>query len=76
MYYVYCLKCGDGFYTGCTGDLKERVRRHMIGQVEATRERAPVSLIWYCGFTEKYKAYAFEKYLKSGSGRAFLKRHI
>jgi hypothetical protein len=27
-------------------------------------------------FTDKYKAYAFERYLKLGSGRAFSQRHL
>ena len=35
-----------------------------------------MSLVWYCAFTDKYVAYRFEKYLKSGSGRAFLWKHI
>ena len=26
--------------------------------------------------SDKYKAYEFEKYLKSGSGRAFIKKHF
>jgi len=33
-------------------------------------------LISYTAFTDKYRAYEFEKYLKSGSGRAFLKKHL
>ncbi len=28
MYYVYNLKCQDGFYTGCTDNLKDRIDRH------------------------------------------------
>ena len=33
-------------------------------------------IITYVAFTDKYKAYNFEKYLKMGSGRAFSKRHL
>jgi predicted GIY-YIG superfamily endonuclease len=77
MYYVYVLNCGDGeCYTGCTSDLKERIERHRRGQVPATRKRLPVELLAYFAFKKKYTAYEFEKYLKSGSGRAFLKRHL
>jgi len=76
MYYVYNLKCKDGFYIGCTDDLKDRVRRHIAGHVPATKNRLPVVLIAYFAFTDKYKAFNFEKYLKSGSGRAFLNRHF
>ncbi|MDO8513944.1 MAG: GIY-YIG nuclease family protein [bacterium] len=76
MYYVYSLKCKDGFYVGCTDDLKGRISRHMNGYVPATKGRRPVSLEFYIAITDKYKAYELEKYLKTGSGRAFLKRHL
>ncbi|MBI5004197.1 GIY-YIG nuclease family protein [Candidatus Kaiserbacteria bacterium] len=76
MYYVYSLKCKDGYYIGCTDDLKARISRHSDGHVPATKNRLPVALDFYVAFTEKYKAFDFEKYLKSGSGRAFIKRHF
>ncbi|MBI5456920.1 GIY-YIG nuclease family protein [Candidatus Kaiserbacteria bacterium] len=76
MYYVYSLKCRDGYYIGCTNDLKDRVARHVAGQVLATADRLPVNLAFYFALENKYKAFAFEKYLKSGSGRTFLKRHF
>jgi putative endonuclease len=77
FWYVYLLKCGDGMlYTGCTGNLEERLTRHKEGRVVATKNRLPVEIITFTAFTDKYKAYKFEKYLKSGSGRAFSKRHF
>jgi len=77
MYYVYILFCNDGKpYTGCTSNLLERMGRHKKGQVPATRERLSVKLASYIAFGDKYKAFDFEKYLKSGSGRAFVKRHL
>jgi predicted GIY-YIG superfamily endonuclease len=76
MFYVYLLKCVDGFYSGCTNDLKDRINRHSSGQVPATRDRRPVKLISYFAFKNKYTAFNFEKYLKSGSGRAFIKKHF
>ncbi len=76
MFYVYALKCNDGFYTGCTSDLKERMGRHQKGQVPATARRLPVELVAYFAFKGKYTAFQFERYLKTGSGRAFLKRHV
>jgi len=30
----------------------------------------------YVAFSDDAKAFAFEKYLKSGSGRVFAKRHL
>ena len=76
FYYVYTLKCKDGFYVGCTSDLKERITRHQKGHVPATIKRLPVELVAYFAFKDKYVAFEFEKYLKSGSGRAFIKKHL
>ena len=76
MYYVYILKCNDGYYVGCTNDLKDRIYRHTNGHVPATKERRPIELKNYIAFNDKYKAFEFEKYLKSGSGRAFIKKHF
>ncbi|MDD5084014.1 MAG: GIY-YIG nuclease family protein [Candidatus Moranbacteria bacterium] len=76
MYYVYSLKCKDGYYVGCTNDLKERVERHKNGYVPATVRRLPISLEFYCAIADKHKAFEFEKYLKSGSGRAFASKHF
>jgi putative endonuclease len=77
MWYVYILKCADGkHYTGCTSDLKKRLSLHQDGLVKSTRPRLPVELIIYIAFTDKYKAFFFEKYLKSGSGRAFANKRF
>ncbi|MEK7192479.1 MAG: GIY-YIG nuclease family protein [Patescibacteria group bacterium] len=77
MYYVYILKCSDKeTYTGCTENIEERLERHNKGYVPATASRLPAELIFYSAFQSKYTAYNFEKYLKSGSGRAFLKKHL
>jgi predicted GIY-YIG superfamily endonuclease len=77
MFYVYILKCqNDCLYTGCTGDLKERIERHKKGQIGATANKLPVELISYIAINDKIKAFEFERYLKSGSGRSFIKRHI
>ena len=76
MYYIYSLKCKDGYYLGCTNNLKDRIDRHRKGQILATANRLPIKLDFYFAIVDKYKAFEFEKYLKSGSGRAFLKRHF
>jgi len=77
MEYVYILKCADGtYYTGHTKNLEDRIKRHHKGENTYTKPRRPVELITYLAFSDKYKAYNLEKYLKSGSGRAFAKRHL
>jgi predicted GIY-YIG superfamily endonuclease len=77
MWYVYVLLCDNGeYYKGCTNNIEDRLQRHQKGYVESTREILPVKLVSNTMFTDQQKAYAYEKYLKSGSGRAFLKRHL
>ena len=76
MYYAYSLKCKDGYYLGCTNDLKDRINRHQKGKISATADRLPIELDFYLAIKDKYKAFEFEKYLKSGLGRAFVKRHL
>ena len=56
--------------------MEDRIKRHNLGQVLATKKIMPVEIITYIAFTDKYKAYAFERYLKLGSGRAFSKKHL
>ena len=77
FYYVYILICSDkGLYTGCTTNLKERMNRHQKGWVDVTKERRPVTLAWCCAFPDRVRAFEFEQYLKTGSGRAFAGKHL
>ena len=77
MEYVYILKCADNtYYTGHTANLDERIRRHNKGENTYTKPRRPIVLVTYLVFSDKYKAYAFEKYLKSGSGKAFAHKRL
>lgn len=77
MQTVYILLCSDNkFYTGCTSNLEKRLEKHRKGRVKSTKYRLPIELQTYIVFKEKYKAYAFEKYLKSGSGIAFRNKRL
>jgi len=76
MHFVYSIRCKDGYYVGCTNNLNDRLERHQNGYVEATKDRLPVNLEFYFVISDKHKAFNFEKYLKSGSGRAFLNKHL
>lgn len=78
FYYTYVLKSkkdGD-FYTGWTNNLKIRVDKHSKGLVEATRTRRPLTLVYYEACLSKEKAIIREKQLKTGFGRADLKRRL
>ncbi|WP_084426923.1 GIY-YIG nuclease family protein [Aequorivita capsosiphonis] len=74
---VYILKCDDNsHYVGCTENFQNRLKRHSNGLVTSTKYRLPVTPITKIIFSDKYKAYYFEKYLKSGSGRAFMNKRL
>jgi len=49
--------------------------RHQNGYVESAKF-ASVTLVTYNAFNDQSKGYLFEKYLESGSGRAFLNKHF
>ncbi len=77
MQYVYVLINKQGtFYTGCTSDLKKRVKEHNDGMSTYTRIRGPYILIYYEACSEKKDAYAREKYLKSGMGKRYINNRL
>ena len=77
MWMVYLLLCNDNtIYTGCTSNLEERLNRHRNKEVSYTANRLPLQLISYIAFVEKHKAFYFERYLKSGSGKAFANKRL
>ncbi|MGD0350940.1 MAG: GIY-YIG nuclease family protein [Verrucomicrobiota bacterium] len=78
-HYVYTLESlsnPNQIYTGQTQDLKQRLREHNSGHVPHTSKFIPWQIRSATAFKSKDRALAFEHYLKSGSGRAFLKRHL
>ncbi|MGA2801975.1 MAG: GIY-YIG nuclease family protein [Verrucomicrobiota bacterium] len=78
-HYVYTLQScshSNRIYTGQTQDLKQRLKEHNGGKVPHTSKFAPWFIRTATAFQKKESAMAFERYLKSGSGRAFLKRHL
>jgi len=79
MKYVYILQSMEDtghFYTGITDDLQARLSMHNSGAVTHTAKYRPWRVKSYVAFTDETRASAFEKYLKSGSGRAFAKARL
>ncbi|MDO8581760.1 MAG: GIY-YIG nuclease family protein [bacterium] len=77
MYYVYLLKLSTGEpYVGSTPNLQRRLREHERGNCKSTKGALPFVLMSYYCFRERMIALRFERYLKSGSGRAFRVRHF
>lgn len=63
-------------YVGSTEDLKRRLQKHQTTTNGYTAQRADWALHWYCAFPAGPAARDFEHDLKSGSTRAFTKRHL
>ena len=79
MTYVYILRSlehPDRFYIGVTADLRSRLQKHNACEVAHTSKYAPWAIKTYVAFSDENQAFAFEKYLKSASGRAFAKKRL
>ena len=79
MKYVYLLESinyPDQTYSGLTDDLKARFEVHSAGGSPHTATYKPWQLVTYLAFSDDAKAVAFERYLKSASGRAFAKKRL
>ncbi|HSV61939.1 MAG TPA: GIY-YIG nuclease family protein [Chthoniobacterales bacterium] len=78
FFYVYILvsEMDNAHYTGVTQNLRERVRDHNRGACLYSAKSWPWRLETAIAFTCESKARAFERYLKSGSGREFARRHF
>ena len=76
---VYILRSAafpDRYYTGIADNVAARVAKHNAGQVPHTSKYLPWKLKTYVVFSDEARAFAFEKYLKSASGRAFAKKRL
>lgn len=77
--YVYILQSEsrpDQFYTGLCKDVDARLAAHNAGQSSHTAKYKPWRLISCHYFVDPGTAAAFERYLKSGSGRAFAGKRL
>jgi predicted GIY-YIG superfamily endonuclease len=77
--FVYILRSSDQdskFYVGLSSDVDARLTDHNMGRCPHTASRRPWQRHVVVEFTDEQRAIRFERYLKSGSGRAFAKRHF
>ena len=77
--FVYILRSDidpDRHYVGLTSDVAERLHWHNTGPSGATVHNRPWSLVVCLEFADAAIAARFERYLKTGSGRAFATRHF
>jgi putative endonuclease len=78
MYYTYVLISEkDGRqYVGYTRDLKLRFEQHEKGQVQSTKHRRPLKLVYYEACIEEQDAKKRERYLKTHYGKMYLKKRL
>ena len=77
MWYTYILKMADGkYYVGSTNDLKRRMKEHTRGREISTKWRLPVILEAYVAVKSERTTRHLEKYLKTSSGKATLRKRI
>ncbi|MBI4039615.1 GIY-YIG nuclease family protein [Candidatus Daviesbacteria bacterium] len=78
MHYIYILKSlKDGkYYTGFSSDLRNRLKDHNSGNVQSTKNRRPLELIYYEAYKEKSQAIKREKFLKTTKGKLQLRKQL
>ena len=74
--YVLRSESDSGFYIGFSTNLRARLRQHQAGESFATKSRGPWKLVYYEAYLNQEDALGREKYLKSGSGRRFLRAQL
>ncbi|OGY53711.1 MAG: excinuclease ABC subunit C [Candidatus Buchananbacteria bacterium RIFCSPLOWO2_01_FULL_46_12] len=78
FYYVYVLQSlkDNHFYTGSTANLEQRIADHNAGKTKSTQNRRPLKLIYFEGYLNKIDAAKREIFLKSGSGKRYIKKQL
>jgi putative endonuclease len=78
FFYVYILQSeteAQRLYR-LTNDLRTRLKAHNSGRIVHIANWRPWRLKTYVALSDRARAAAFERYLKSASGRAFIKKHL
>jgi putative endonuclease len=76
VYYVRCLAEPHRTYTGLKSSVTARLAAHNAGRVASTARHTPWELLAAVEFQDESTAIRFERYLKSGSGPSFARRHF
>ncbi|MBU1007134.1 MAG: GIY-YIG nuclease family protein [Candidatus Omnitrophica bacterium] len=79
MYIVYILKSckyPTKYYVGITKNLEQRLKEHNSGLSYYSKRYMPWYVETYIVFNNQNISEAFEKYLKEGSGQAFLTKRL
>ena len=76
MYLLESTTCPNRHYIGLSRNAGARIAAHNAGSSPHTSKYRPWKVVVALQFADEEKAAAFERYLKTGSGYAFAKRHL
>ena len=76
VYILKSIKVANTYYVGVTSNVPARLENHNAGQSSHTAKSRPWRTLVVIEFDEEPPALQFERYLKSGSGREFARRHF
>ena len=76
VYIIQSIVRPASYYVGLTSDVEARLIAHNAGLSPHTAPNRPWKRLVVVEFDEEQSAVLFEKYLKTGSGREFARRHF
>ena len=78
MYFTYILYShkDSKHYAGYTKDLNLRIKQHKDGEVQSTKHRRPLELIYYEACLDQWDAIRREKYFKTHYGKMYIKKRL
>ena len=76
VYILRSLHDPTEYYVGVTSNITARLADHNAGRSPHTSDHRPWRTLVVVEFDEEEPALKFEKYLKTGSGREFARRHF
>jgi putative endonuclease len=76
VYVMRSMKDRDRQYIGRTADIVSRLASHNAGESPQTARQAPWQVVVLVQFVDEQRALEFEKFLKSASGRAFVRQYF
>ena len=78
MYFTYILysHTDSKLYAGYTKDLNLRIKQHEDGEVQSTKHRRPLELIYYEACLDQWDAIRQEKYFKTHYGKMFIRKRL
>jgi predicted GIY-YIG superfamily endonuclease len=76
VYIIKSIAAPDEYYVGVTSDVDLRLRAHNEGLSPHTSRHRPWRTLVVIECDDEAPALKFERYLKTGSGREFARRHF